>query len=250
MTTNIRRRAVQAKVDATFRDEMRGIAAWRVATGVDKQMQNLMTLTRKLIKHEEYKKTIKPDLMRAHFIEDEKAQFSVFNLFTFMIVGFIALVLFGGLIWIMGILNTTMHNAGIVNDAFAGQAGYTNLTSAADTTFGKVNDGVGNLRLVALSYIFSMALGIFVSNFLVKIHPLFFFVYILIVMLAVFLAAPLSNAYQTLTQSNIYDGILNSFTGAGWLMNNLPEIIAVIGILGGIFLFINIVRQQDEQELR
>lgn len=180
---------------------------------------------------------------------DTKGQFtnfSVFNIFTFAIIIFVAVLFFGGLIYVTGLLNTVFQQAGISNDANSGQAGYVNLTQAADRTIGQMNNSIQDLRLVALALIFAMIVGVFISNSLIKIHPAFFFVYVLIVILAVMFSAPISNAYETTLNSGVYDGLLTTFTGANWVLLNLPLVTALVGVLGGIFLFINVIRVGNE----
>ena len=177
---------------------------------------------------------------------NNKAQFSIFNIFTFMIVAFMAVVLFAGLIYVTGILNNTFHDIGVKNDVNAGKPGYVNMTQAADNTFGQMNNSIQALRLVALTLIFSLILGIFVSNALIRISPAFFFVYVLIVTLAVVFSVPISNAYHNLLGTNVYDGLLQTFTGANWLLLHLPLVTTIVGLLGGIFLFINLVRVGNE----
>lgn len=172
--------------------------------------------------------------------------FSIFNIFTFMIVAFIAVILFAGYIWITGQLNTVFTNIGTANEVNAGTPGYTNMSYASQITFGQMNSGIQGLRLVAIALIFSTMLAIVLANFLVKIHPAFFFVYILIVLLAVIFAAPISNAYESLLNSGIYDGGLNGFTGANFILLNLPTTVTVMGILGAILLFVNILRSENE----
>lgn len=170
-------------------------------------------------------------------------QWSVFNLFTIMVVVFLAVVIFGGLIYISGLMNDVFHKIGVQNE---GSIPGVNFTKAADDTFGKMNDSVQALRLVALSLIFSLFLGTIMVNALMRINPAFFFVYVLIVFFAVLLAAPISNAYYTIAKSDIYNGILQSFTGSNWVLLNLPFVITIVGLLGGIFLFSSIIRGQNE----
>jgi hypothetical protein len=97
--------------------------------------------------------------------------------------------------------------------------------------------------------IFALIIGTVITNSMMRIHPALFFVYILIVILAVMFAAPISNAYLNILNSNVYDGILSSFTGSNWILLHLPFVIAVTGIIGAIFLFINIVRVGNEGTL-
>jgi len=213
---------------------------------IGKQYQNYPRFFRAISRHQQLRK----DLTIADFKDDETAQFSVFNIYTFMVVAFLAVLLFGGLIYVMGLVNGVMHNVGVANEVNIGQPGYTNMTLASDETFGVVNDSIQALRMVAIVYILAEGITIVITGFLVKIHPLFFFAYVLIVSLGIILAAPIANAYYNLLGSGVFGGVLPSFTGANWLVLNLPYLVLVIGILGGIGLFINIVRGGGEGQIQ
>lgn len=238
MTTS---RTVPGKIPLNLYKKLKETQAARIKNDVDKEASSMRRIMEGIARHEQLWK----DLSIAKWIEDNRGQTS-FNIFTFMIVGFIAVVLFGGLIYVSGILNTTFHGIGLTNEVNSGVPGYTNLTLAADQTFGAMDSSIQGLRLVALTMIFALIIGTIVTNSLVRIHPAFFFPYMLIVILAVMFAAPLSNSYESLLQQGIYGGLLDSFTGSGWVLLNLPLVTGIVGVLGGIFLFINIIRAGNE----
>lgn len=83
-----------------------------------------------------------------------------------------------------------------------------------------------------------------VINAFVRVHPLLFFVNVLVSLLGIFLAVPISNAYETLLASNIYEGNLNTFTAVNWLLLNLPLVVAIMAILGTVFMFIGFMRNE------
>ena len=167
-------------------------------------------------------------------------------LFRFMIVSFIAVVMFAGLIWVMGILNDTFMDIGRQNEgAIAG----VNLTQAAEDTFGQANSSIQALRLVAICLIFSEILLIFVFNAFQRVHPMMFMIWVFIVFFAVMFAAPVSNAYEDLIKQGIYGGLLESFTGSNFILLNLPLIVLLTGILGGVLMFINLIRVGNESSI-
>lgn len=187
------------------------------------------------------------------------SQLGTFNIFQFMILSFLCVVLFGGLIWISGTLNTTMNQVGVMNDKnprtnftfpclnnqseICSGSTYVNMTQASDATFGQMNQSIQSLRMVAIVYILSLAVCIIITNFLQKMHPLWFFAYMLIAMLAIIFAPTISNAYESLLNSGIYDGTLSSFTASNFILLNLPMIVMFISVIGGIGLFVNLLRQ-------
>lgn len=192
------------------------------------------------------------NIIKADFIKDKRGQvgFSSFNIFTVIIVTFMAAIMMAGMIYTFGLLNDSFIQIGAQNEGNAGMAGYANLTLAAQNTFGQANSGIQSLRLTALCLIFSMFLGTFVVNAMMRIHPVFFFVYILICGLAIIFSVPISNTYELLLHANTFNGVLVSFTGVNWIILNLPIITSFVGVIGGIFMFINILRSGNEEVLR
>lgn len=238
------------RADPLFFKELRDIAKDRWISGKDKTIRpiGVKIIQRKILKTPFWPDTRKM-LKIADFKDDTEGFLVAFNWFTVIIISFLAIIFFAGLIYTMGLITGVLHQVGVNNEANANVQGYTNLTHAADSTFGKANDAIQGLRLVALTLIFSLFVGTMIVNFLIRIHPIWFFLYVLIVVLAIILSAPVSNSYQTLLTSDIFGGILPSFTAANYIMIHLPVFIAVGGVLGGIFLFINIIKGNNEGDI-
>lgn len=232
------------KMDVSFYEEIKKIAAKRLYDGLDKRYSP-PTVQRKLIKHPLWEK-IKKDLEIAEFLKNDKAQFDPLLIFKFVVIAFLVVVLFGGLIWVTGLLNDTFMEIGIQNE---GNALNVNLTQAAQMTFGQVNSSIQALRLVAITLIFSEILLVIILCLFSRVHPAMFIVWIFIVFFAVMLAAPISNAYESLLQQQVYGGLLESFTGANWILLNLPWITLLVGVFGGIFMFVNVIRGGGEEPL-
>lgn len=265
----------QMKGDPLFDKELDDIIKTRFFNGKDKARPVGRRIIQRKIIRTPWWPQMKTHLEIADFIKEDDAFMTSFNWFNIIVVAFVAILVFAGLIYAMGLINSAMHGVGVSNDAQVGNSacfaisnpttcqssgcawnsvscvppGYVNLTTASETTFGEANASIQNLRIVAVTLIFSLILATVLINFAIKVHPTWFFVYIMIIVLAIIMAAPISNAYQNLLTSNIFGGILPSFTGANWLMINLPMIVAIGGILGGIFLFINIIRSSNEGNL-
>ena len=194
----------------------------------------------------------------------KKAQLSgsSFNIFSFIILAFLCVVLFGGLIYASSVINNVMHNVGVTNDAqprtnmtypciddatkTCGGVMYTNMTLASDQIFGQQATSIQALRMVAVVYILGLAAVIIITNVFLRKHPILFFANILVSILAIVFAAPISNAYETLINSGIYDGGLLQFSTANSLMLNLPTVVLVISVIGGIFSLINLIRSGGE----
>jgi hypothetical protein len=261
------------KAPPLLKDKFDRIAIARIKMGKDRKTASYSRLALALARSE----SMERELISADFIDDKRGQFSTFNIFTFMIIAFVAVLFFGGLIWANGLLYNSLLSTGAMNDAnnpsgvcssYTTRAdctsnvncgwsldstcvkrGYVNMSQAAAATFGVHQNALGGLRLVAMALIFSMLISILITNALVKVHPLWFFPYILITILAILFAVPVSNAYESILDSGIYDGLLNSadWNAVNWLILNLPVIVMVTGFLGAIFMFANMVRAGNEQ---
>jgi len=235
-----------AKVDPTFHKEMMNIAAKRLILGKDKRYSPPL-VQKKILKHPLWPQ-IRKDLEISEFIKDETGQYDPFRILIFGIVAFLTIVFFAGLIYVTGLINNVFIDVGIKYDQSVSpnQSGYVNLSQAASSTFGVVNNSIQSLRMVAFVLIFAEIVLVFISAGLTRTYPAMFFVNVLIVFLAVMLSAPISNAYESLVNSGVYGGLLTSFTGANWIIQNLPVVTLLVGLLGGIFMFINIVRPGNE----
>jgi len=169
-----------------------------------------------------------------------KRKGELFDIFIVLILIFVVFIFFAGFLYgynllTNGILNTVQTSSSI------------NITQPAQQTFGQVNQGLASLRWLSLVIVVSMIISIMVSNFLVKAHPVFFIVYLLIVVVGIVLSVYLSNAYESiLTSSNALTETLQSFTAMNFIMLHLPIWATIIGIMGAIFLFIGVTVDREQ----
>jgi len=168
---------------------------------------------------------------------------SIMDVMIWMVVAFITLLFFATWIYAHNELTAVLTNPANANE----DAGF-NMTSAAEDTFGQANDAMGGLRFMGFGIIFAMAVSILISNFLIKAHPAFFMLYVLVVVAAVIVAVPISNAYEELMQDATLGSTISSFTAGSNVMLHLPLWVTVVGLFGAIFLFIGIIRDRDTGE--
>lgn len=252
---------IVAKMYKELYGDFSKLAHMRVAKGLDKKYSPIR-VQKKFRKHPLYPK-IFGDVEIANFIDDDRAQFTQFNIFTFIVFSILVVLVFAGWIYVHGLLNDVFTDIGIANDknmpstysipCIDNQSNtctgsvYTNMTQAAQITFGNIYTGILALRIVAVVYILGLAICILLTNSLMKTNPLWFFLYILIGLLAVIFSPQVSNAYYNLLQSNIFGGELNNFSLASLLVLNLPILTMFIGIIGALFLFINLIRTGGQE---
>lgn len=179
----------------------------------------------------------KMNTLYTKYIANKKG--SLVDVILWMVVSFIVIIFFAAFIFLFtqvsSVLRTVPDNAVL------------NISSASAGTFHLINASMPILQWVAVVFILSLIISIFVSNFFIKANPVFFIIYILLIIVAVIFAAYLSNAYESILLSdNALSPTINQFTGANFIMLNLPYWSAVVGIFGAIILFINIIRSDNE----
>jgi len=180
---------------------------------------------------------------------NKKAQFSQFNIFSFMVVAFLMIIFCAGLIYVSGLLNDVFNEVGLANEVNVGSSTYVNMTLASEQIWGHHYQSIQALRMVSFVYILALAVAIIIVGFLERKHPFLFFVYILLVLLGVIFAPQISNAYETLLNTDVFGGELANFTTSNWIILNLPTIVMFVGIFSSIGLFINLIRGGGEDNI-
>ncbi len=165
---------------------------------------------------------------------------AIIDMIVFVIMALVITIFIG--VWIYGVdlISDTMSgiNATIGTN--------TNFSDIAKDTIGQVNSANQTmLPIVAFALIFGMVLTIFVSNFLVKVHPAFFFVYLAILVLAIVLSVHVSNTYESLLTGEVFSNTLQSMTASTFILLNLPLWTTVVGFVGMIILFAGIIRDRE-----
>jgi len=223
------------RADLEFSKELKEINLRRITNGVDKEMKSYTRLTTAIRRHPLWQK-IKEDIVKSPLTDDKKGAFT--DLFVIIVVGFIAVVFFATWIFMHGELTSTLRGLG--------NMGASNFTDATNRTFGQVDATLPALRWIAVVIFFSMIIAMFVSNFLIKANPVFFAVYVFILIIAIVFSAYVSNAYETLLTINDVGPEVQQFTGMNYIFINLPIWITVVGFIGGIILFIGIFRDTGQ----
>ena len=174
-------------------------------------------------------------------INEKRAGFT--DLFIFMIVAFV-LVLFSGIfIYITNQATDTMRdnigNLNLVGD------GNNNASVVLENTLGSATASFDALYWIAVFLIFGMIIAIFIGSYMVTTKPVFFIPYIFIVIIAVIVAVPISNAYENLYMNDTLNSTFANFVGASWIMAKLPIIIAIVGMAGGIIMFVRMGKREE-----
>ena len=104
-----------------------------------------------------------------------------------------------------------------------------------DQAFTKVND-YGVQR--TFTFIWGLlVLGIIVSSFLVRVHPVFMFIYIILLVVTIFVSIFLANAYATIVENAQLADIADKFEMMTWVMQHIVKILIGVGALSMIIIF-------------
>lgn len=176
-------------------------------------------------------------------VKNKKGAFA--DLFIFMIVAFVVVLI--SVVWIyMGNrvtdqLHTSMDNMDL------GDTMGNNASQVIDNTMGSggFNGSIQALHWISIFLIAGMILSIFIGSYLVTTKPIFFIPYLFIVIIAVIVSVPMANTYEVLMTEATLSSTFTGFTGANWLMLNLPRWITIIGITGGIIMFSRMGKREE-----
>jgi uncharacterized protein with PQ loop repeat len=164
------------------------------------------------------------------------------DLLVFLIFAFVIVLCCGIYIYIANITTEQLH---LSMDGMDIGDGNRNASETIDNTMGKVTASFDALYWISVFLIFGMIIAIFIGSYMVTTKPIFFIPYLFIVFIAVIVAVPISNAYETLRGDATLGSTYAGFTGANYVMNYLPMIVVIVGIVGGIIMFSRMGKREE-----
>lgn len=163
------------------------------------------------------------------------------DLFIFMIFAVAILFICGIFIYLGGRATTQIHDT--IDDMEFGDA---NTTEVVDDTFGAVNQSYQALYWISIFLIVGMVISIFIGSYLVTTKPIFFIPYAFITIIAIIVSVGISNAYEQIIADELLASTFSGFVGGNFIMLNLPIWITVIGIIGGLIMFVRMGSKENE----
>jgi len=123
------------------------------------------------------------------------------------------------------VLNQTVASASILN------------------SFDKINLTVTQRGFVLMFSI--LIIGLMVSSFLVRIHPIFIFVYLFTLIMTIINAVYLSNLYQAIIENAQFNALLANYTMITYIMQHAIKILVAVGALSMIITFSKLAQSQS-----
>jgi len=167
------------------------------------------------------------------------------DLFIFMILAFVLIFICAIMIYIADTTTEQLHET--MDGMDLGDGSGNNVSVVIDNTVGATALSFKALQWISAFIIFGMILSIFIGSYLVTTKPVFFIPYIFIVIIAIIVSVPLSNAYETLSNNADLSSTFTGFTASNFIMLNLPIWITIIGFVGGIIMFARMGKKEEFQ---
>lgn len=167
------------------------------------------------------------------------------NLFLFIILAFVVVILFGTFLYAYNTITTSLLESG--TDA----VGAVNLTEATEKTIGKINTSMLNhANIIAIFFLFAMVIAQFLLAYVTRDeNPAIFFVMdILIILFAYVLAVYIANSYETVLGSLPFSSMFTTnLNYATLFLLQLPKITVITGVITMIIAYSSIPKTKEEE---
>ena len=110
-------------------------------------------------------------------------------------------------------------------------------TYSVNTTSTQVTDSTLTFDSMMPLVIVGLLIMVLVSAFMVRSHPVFFFISIMVLAIFITLSAVFSNVYQTITDDSELSTTSSDFSITNLFMDKLPYIILIVTVLTFIILW-------------
>lgn len=124
-----------------------------------------------------------------------------------------------------------------------------NVSEVIDNSFDEVNLSYSMLYWISLLIIIGMVMSIFIGNYLVETHPVFFIPYIFVMIIAIVVSVAITIAYNDflnkITEYPQLSEVFAGFVGANFIIAWLPLWVTGIGFVGGVIMFTRLGRSEQ-----
>lgn len=145
--------------------------------------------------------------------------------------------IFTGLALFLAIAIIALTSAKVGGDVLGGiqNANVTNFSTATGQIVNdSLNAGIATSLMgdVVFMIIFAgFILSLVITSWATYFHPAYFFLFMILSILGVVVAAPVSNAYTEISTSPAFAGFIGNFAITDMIMSNLPFVIMLISAL-------------------
>jgi len=178
---------------------------------------------------------------------NKKAQF--LDIFLFIIVSFVLVMIAGIFIYIGSTTKTQLHETLGSMDLANTTTG--NVTETIDATFGAVSVSYGGLYWITAFIMIAMIFGIWFGYYQVTTKPVFLIPFFFLLIILIVVAVIVSNVYNDhLLIDETLGSTFEGFTASNLILGKLPIWVSVIGGIGAIILFSRLGKEGELLQLR
>lgn len=164
-----------------------------------------------------------------------------------MVLGALIVLIFAGTMFFPVIADVGKD----LNSAFQGAVQETNDTGlivASEASFGSANKVLQSFQWISYTMIVLLFLTFIVMAFYTRTYPFLAFIWIAVVICLVFISLIFSISYRNMvTDAGDLSLAYESWKNHHFMMLYLPHIITVIGIFGGVVMFILATKDQEAE---
>lgn len=107
--------------------------------------------------------------------------------------------------------------------------------SSINASFDNINNyGVQRGFVIFFGF---LVIGILVSSFLVRVHPVFIFIYIITLGMAIFVSVYLANTYELVVANGSLAVLATKYGTITWIMQHIAKILLGVGALSMVIIF-------------
>lgn len=127
----------------------------------------------------------------------------------------------------------------VINTSYNGMisVGTINESNATVSAFEGLPTLASRLDYVFLGLFIGLIFGLIITGWFIGGHPIFMFLYFIIILVAVCIAPIFSNTWETVSQASVFGTTIAAFPITNHILLKLPYYIAVIGFLGVVVMF-------------
>ena len=162
------------------------------------------------------------------------------DMFLFMIVAIIILMVSGMFIYMGGRIRAELHT-NLDNKEIGDNVNYSEVI---DNSMGQVDTSYRLMYWLSILLIVGMMISVFIGNYMITTRPIYFVPYIFITIIAVIVSVGISNAYQEIIADPTLASTFAGFIGSNFIMVYLPIWITIISFVGGIIMFVRMKSQE------
>ena len=148
------------------------------------------------------------------------------DIFLFLVIFFFIAISFVVVIF----ANTKVHE--IISTTALNQS---DAYASIDASFTNINDFVIQRGFTLFFAI--LIIGILVSSFLVRVHPIFIFIYIITLLCSILTSVYLANAFAMVVANGQLASISDKFGTITFMMKHVTKILLAVGAMSMIIIF-------------